>query len=163
MKKRIRDQMKNKSSNLVIGTGNDHRGDDAVGLLVARRLRTRPNLNAVVREHNGDGTTLMEAWAGAKKVIIVDAAHSGAAPGTIYRFEVANDEVPTTLFSHCTHTFGVAEGIELARALKQLPPQLVLYGIEGARFDLGASLSNEVYNAAYTLLTHHLPQDTRGH
>ncbi len=152
---------KRSSSVLVIGTGNDHRGDDAVGLLVARRLRARTNLEVAVHEHKGDGTTLMDAWKGAQKVIIVDAAHSDAAPGTIYRFEVANDVIPTALFSHGTHTFGVAEGIELARALHQLPPRLVLYGIEGARFQFGASLSSEVYKAAYTLLNKHLPQDIR--
>ena len=152
---------KQPSSVLVIGTGNDHRGDDAVGLLIARRLRVRTNLEVAVHEHKGDGTTLMEAWAGAQKVIIVDAARSGAAPGTIYRFEVTSDDIPTALFSQCTHTFGVAEGIELARALKQLPPRLVLYGIEGARFQFGASLSGEVYKAAYTLLNKHLPRDIR--
>ena len=149
------------SSVLVIGTGNDHRGDDAVGLLVARRLKARTNLEVAVHEHKGDGTTLMEAWRGAQKVIIVDAVHSGTAPGTIYRFEVANDVIPTALFSRGTHTFGVAEGIELARALNQLPPRLVLYGIEGVRFQFGVSLSREVYKAAYSLLNKHLPQDIR--
>lgn len=149
------------SSVLVIGTGNDHRGDDAVGLLVARRLRARTNLEVAVHEHKGDGTTLMDAWKGAQKVIIVDAAHSGTIPGTIHRFEVVNDEVPAALFSHGTHTFGVAEGIELARALDQLPPRLVLYGIEGARFQFGASLSRAVYKAAYTLLSKHLPLEIR--
>jgi len=119
------------------------------------------NQGVTVHEHHGDGTTLMEAWQGAEKVIIVDAAHSGTTPGTIYRFEVATDEIPTAMFSHGTHTFGVAEGIELARALKQLPPQLLLYGIEGAQFQFGAPLSTEVYNAAYTLLNTHLPQDIR--
>jgi hydrogenase maturation protease len=34
--------------------------------------------------------------------------------------------------------------IELARALDRLPPQLVLYGIEGAGFAAGAALSPEV-------------------
>jgi hydrogenase maturation protease len=43
-----------------------------------------------------------------------------------------------------THVFGVAEAIELARALRQLPPVLVVYGVEGATFEMGAGLSAAV-------------------
>jgi hydrogenase maturation protease len=43
-----------------------------------------------------------------------------------------------------THAFGVAEAIELARALRQLPPVLVVYGVEGATFETGAGLSTVV-------------------
>jgi hydrogenase maturation protease len=43
-----------------------------------------------------------------------------------------------------THAFGVAEAIELARVLHQLPPVLVIYGVEGATFELGADLSEQV-------------------
>jgi len=38
----------------------------------------------------------------------------------------------------------VAEAIELARALGQLPPKLVVYGIEGKDFSAGVGLSPEV-------------------
>jgi hydrogenase maturation protease len=49
------------------------------------------------------------------------------------------------LFSRVsTHAFGVAEAIELARALGQLPPALVVYGVEGATFEAGAGLSAAV-------------------
>jgi hydrogenase maturation protease len=43
-----------------------------------------------------------------------------------------------------THVFGVVEAIELARALRQLPPVLVVYGVEGATFETGADLSTAV-------------------
>jgi hydrogenase maturation protease len=41
----------------------------------------------------------------------------------------------------------VAEGIELARALGQLPRSLVLVGISAKRFDLGAPMTPEVERA----------------
>jgi Ni,Fe-hydrogenase maturation factor len=42
----------------------------------------------------------------------------------------------------------VAEAVELARALKRLPPRLVVYGIEGRSFSAGVELSAEVEQAA---------------
>ena len=45
----------------------------------------------------------------------------------------------------------MAEAIALGRALGRLPRQLLLFGIEGGRFDAGASLSPEVERATETL------------
>jgi hydrogenase maturation protease len=50
-------------------------------------------------------------------------------------------------FHYSTHAFSVAEAVELARALGELPPKLVLYGIEGKNFDCGIGLSSEVEKA----------------
>jgi Ni,Fe-hydrogenase maturation factor len=41
----------------------------------------------------------------------------------------------------------VTEAIALGRALQQLPPRMVIYGIEGKQFDLGKALSAEVGQA----------------
>jgi hydrogenase maturation protease len=68
---------------LVIGVGNEYRRDDAVGLIVARRLRELSPRNVTVIEESGEGTNLMESWTGADMVILIDAASSGARPGTI--------------------------------------------------------------------------------
>jgi hydrogenase maturation protease len=38
----------------------------------------------------------------------------------------------------------VAEAIELARTIGELPPSLIVYGIEGLDFSAGTSLSPEV-------------------
>jgi hydrogenase maturation protease len=43
--------------------------------------------------------------------------------------------------SRSTHGFGVADGIELARALGALPPVCVVYALEGSRFDAGEAMS----------------------
>jgi hydrogenase maturation protease len=129
---------------LVIGVGNEYRGDDAVGLVVARRLRQLSLGNVTVIEESGEGTDLMESWKGADTVIIVDAASSGAKPGTIHRIDARAQRIPTGLLRYSTHAFSVGEAVELARAMNRLPPRMVVYGVEGERFDEGTVLSRAV-------------------
>jgi hydrogenase maturation protease len=133
---------------LIIGIGNEYRGDDAVGLIVARRLKERLAGSAIVIEQSGDGAALMEAWRGAETVIIIDAAMSGAAPGTIHLLDANTQPIPKSYFRCSTHAFSVAEAIELARALGNFPQRLVVYGIEGKNFAAGVGLSAEVEKAA---------------
>jgi hydrogenase maturation protease len=128
---------------VVIGVGNAYRSDDAAGLLVARAVRAaRPDV--AVREESGEGATLMEAWQGAARVILCDAVASGAAPGTIHRLDAATTPIPTGFFNYSTHAFSVAEAVELARALGRLPARLQIYGIEGAAWAAGQTLSPAV-------------------
>jgi len=129
---------------LVIGVGNEYRSDDAVGLVVARRLRQLSIGNVTVIEASGEGTDLMESWKGADTVIIVDAASSGAKPGTIHRIDARAQRIPTGLLRYSTHAFSVGEAVELARAMNRLPPRMVVYGVEGERFDEGTVLSRAV-------------------
>jgi hydrogenase maturation protease len=133
---------------LVIGIGNALRGDDAVGLIVARRVQEAGLDGVTVRQECGEGTALMETWQGADTVILVDAVHSGAASGAIRRLDANAQPVPARFFHHSTHAVGLAEAIELARALNRLPPRLVVFGIEGKTFAAGAPLSPEVEAAA---------------
>jgi hydrogenase maturation protease len=133
---------------LIIGIGNDYRSDDAAGLVVAHRLQEKKNRHIAVTEHSGEGTTLLEAWSGWERVILVDAVRSGAPPGTIHRFDAWAGALPASLFTASSHAFGVAQAVELARALGELPRQvLLLYGIEGQRFAAGVDLSPVVEQA----------------
>ena len=137
------------ASRLVIGVGNDYRGDDAVGLHVARLLRAEGLGGVVVREMQGDGTSLVEIWQGAETVVLADAVVSGAEPGFVHRFDARARSLPAHVFSpSSTHAFGVAEGVELARQLNRLPERLIVYGIEGKDFRAGALMTPEVEKAA---------------
>lgn len=129
---------------LCIGIGNEYRTDDALGLLIAREVQSRhlPGIKCV--EATGEGTALMTAWAGYETVFLIDAVLSGNRPGTLYRLPVHNHHVPTGFFHYSTHAFSVAEAIELARTLGQLPPRLIIFGIEGKNFSAGIGLSSEV-------------------
>ena len=80
-------------------------------------------------------------------MILIDAVSSGAAPGTIYRLDAKTEPIPAKFFNYSSHAFGVAEAIAMATALKRLPPELVIYGIEGKNFAAGVELSAEVAHA----------------
>jgi len=139
--------VQNKHLILIIGIGNLYRSDDAVGLCVAQHLKGQAFDCVNVIEESGDGATLMESWENANTVILVDAVYSGGNFGTIYRFDAHKQAIPSRFFHYSTHAFGVAEAIELARALKQLPQNLIVYGIEGKCFKAGVGLSWEVEKA----------------
>jgi hydrogenase maturation protease len=134
---------------VVIGVGNELRGDDAAGIAVACAVRDdvhRTQSGAIaIRELGGDPAALLEAWDGHEAVIVVDAMRSGSAPGTIRRVDIRRDALPGRRGqSSSTHGIGLEQTIELARALDRLPPVLIVYGIEGARFGIGTGLSGEV-------------------
>jgi hydrogenase maturation protease len=132
----------------VIGVGNAWRGDDAVGLLVARRLREDPVPQVSIVECRGTVTAVLEAWKDATGVIVVDAVASGSRPGSIYRFNALDAGVPVELSrSPSSHGWGVAEALALGRVLQELPPWLIVYGIEGQNFGPGQEVSQEVAEA----------------
>jgi hydrogenase maturation protease len=128
---------------LIIGCGNQQRGDDAAGLRVAEKLR---KLGIKADTCAGQAADLIEAWAGADDVIVVDAVVTGAPVGTVRTWDarqpLISGKVPAS-----THGLGVAEAIELSRALGRLPARLQVYGIEGQRFEQGAEISPELDSA----------------
>jgi hydrogenase maturation protease len=142
---------------LLIGIGNEYRGDDRIGLEVARQIREKQIPFVVVKEESGEGAALMEAWKGCKSVIIVDAISSGAKPGTIFEID-ARKNVPLKFFHYSTHAFSVAEAIELARAMGTLPQELLIYGIEGTDFSAGVSMSHVVQESAKQVVNKILKQ-----
>jgi hydrogenase maturation protease len=134
---------------VVIGVGNPFRGDDAAGFEVIRRLRAQGCPGpARLFEERGACADLMELWADAERVVLTDAVHSGRPAGTIHRFSVPDEPLPSRFFHYSTHGFGVAEAVELARVLNRLPPVLLVYGIEGEQFEAGRNLTPSVAAAA---------------
>jgi hydrogenase maturation protease len=136
----------------VFGIGNPSRRDDGVGVWVAQALAVRLDDRADVRVLGDDGFALVDALAGTRAALLIDAVQSGAAPGTVHRFDALAGPLPAALLRCSTHLLGVAEAVELARALGQLPEWLQVYGIEGADFGIGEGLSAPVASAAAALV-----------
>ena len=133
---------------LVIGIGQEWRGDDAAGLLVVRSLQEMAGPRVTILENSGSVSDLLAAWQGADWVILADAVAGGGRPGGIYRFPVHERPLPAELFpATSTHAWGVAQAVALGRVLQQLPPYLMVYGIEGENFGLGQDLSLAVAEA----------------
>lgn len=130
---------------LIIGIGNDFRGDDSIGLVIARNLKRQSFKNCIIIESTGDGGSLMNSWKAEDKVIIIDAVSSNSPPGTIHRFNAIEKPLPADIFGRISsHSFGIIEAIEIARTLGKMPSRLIVYGIEGMSFDEGAGLSTEI-------------------
>ncbi len=139
-------------STLLIGVGNEFRSDDGVGILAARRIREKNFPGIVIVECDGEAASLMDAWAGMKTVVIIDAVSSGAPPGTIHRIDARRQSVSQELFPFSTHALGLAHAVELARSLGKLPINIIIYGIEGEQFSAGSSLSPKVQEALNEVL-----------
>ena len=134
---------------LIIGIGNEYRGDDGVGRHVARRLAECNPPDVEIQESSGESFSLMELWANAPKVILIDAVQSGAEPGTVQRYDAGGQALPTEFVQQCsTHALSLPEVVELARSLEQLPPEVALYGIEGLSYEHGNTLTPTVARAA---------------
>jgi hydrogenase maturation protease len=133
---------------VVIGIGNQLRGDDAAGLEAVRRLRaTELPAEVGVLAHEGEGAGLLELWDGVDAVLLVDCVRSGERPGTIHRLDASSAPVASALSHGSSHTISVADAIELARTLGRVPGRVIVYGIEGATLEAGAGLSQEVATA----------------
>ena len=68
-------------------------------------------------------------------------------PGTIYRFDAVLKGIPEGVRPGSTHSMGVCQAIEMARALGRLPRELTVYGIEGRSFAEGTRLTPTVADA----------------
>ncbi len=112
------------------------------GLAIARALTPAPGVT--VQVFDGEAIGLLELWDDADNVVIVDAVRSGAPGGTVHRFDASAEAVPAAFRHSSSHTIGVGDAIELARSLGRLPRRVLIFGVEGVRFDAGAGLSPEV-------------------
>ena len=129
---------------LIAAVGNPARGDDGVGPAIARELRRRAPAGVRMLECGGDVLELIDEWADSAAAILIDASDPAGDPGRIRRLDLSSTLLPADFAQNSTHGFGLAETVELARALGQLPQRLVVYLVEGERFDTGISLSPRV-------------------
>jgi hydrogenase maturation protease len=128
----------------VIGVGSRWRCDDAAGLVAARRIRELAPAGVGVTELEGEPVSLLDVWEGMHEALVIDAVSSGSAPGTVHRVDAHARRLPEPLAGSSTHTLGLAEAIELGRALDRLPARLIVYGIEGERFESGDAITPAV-------------------
>ena len=134
---------------VVIGVGNEMRGDDAAGILAARLLREQLDpAAALILEQPGEALGLLEQWEGFQAAVIIDAIGAGLTAGTLLRHDASSGPLPAALRSSTsTHLVGVGESIELARAIGRLPAAIIVHGVQGVCFDTGAPVSEPVHEA----------------
>lgn len=131
----------------IIGLGNSLRGDDGVGLHVARRVKEMLGPESDVVEAEMLGLEVLELMKDRELVILVDGTRTGAPAGTLHRWDVSNQTPPQNPFSHSTHAINALDAIDLARVLGELPACTIMYGVEIGQDEAGTSLSQPLAEA----------------
>jgi len=131
----------------ILCLGNELVHDDGVGIRIGRILMDLP-LPADVRVELAPqlGFDLLDAIAGAERVVLVDAMSTGRAPGTCVTLEGRAIERYNSGAS-ASHSISIAELMELAHRLapERDPATLHFVGVEGILFtEYGTLLSPEV-------------------
>ena len=139
------------ASVVVVGLGNRFLHDDAVGIRVAEALarlkRKDQRLNGVeVKQYEEMDLSLLQEFGNASRLIVVDAARSGTAPGSVSVYGVAESQ-ETVERLPSLHELDVTEMIGLARTLGIVKCPVRIVGIEPGDLSLGEGLSTAVERA----------------
>jgi hydrogenase maturation protease len=135
---------------VVIGCGNLLRGDDAAGPIAIRMLWERGVPGDVLLVDGGTaGMDVAFKMDGARRVVLIDAAFTGAAPGTVYRVpghELA--ELPPLAGLH-SHQFRWDHSLAFAEWLlgERMPADVEVFLIEAESCEPGADLTEPVCTA----------------
>lgn len=130
---------------LLLGVGNDIRGDDGIGSLVAREL-DHPDWVVIDCGQVPENEMIMVEEGDYDLVVMVDAANMGLEPGEIR-------QVPRKyldLFALSTHALPLSVVIDL---LQEKVPRVVLIGIQPKDMGLGEGLTPELQDAKGRLMT----------
>lgn len=131
---------------VIIGMGNRLLADDGVGYAVAVGVaeRLKSCVELTVTELHTGGIRLMEAMAGFRRAVVVDAMLSGAPAGTLRHFDPRGFVTTKNTFS--SHDTDFSTACDLGRmAGIALPEQVSFWGIEAREFDLfGERFTDEV-------------------
>ncbi len=133
----------------IIGIGSPVQGD-ALGMQLVERLRQdaqwqlRDEIEWLLLER--PGAALLQYFGGVETICLIDALDSSLAQGVV---RIEPESLLTETGSFSSHQFGVAETLQLAKTLKQLPQRLVIYGIAGGSF-------TTLYDELSTMLTQDL-------
>ena len=116
---------------LVLGVGSSILTDDAVGLVVAERLRRhfddRDDIDFGLNEEAG--FSLLEESIGYDRLIIIDSILTGGEPGTVHRLDLS--DLGRTIHSNSPHGLNLATVLELGRTQDMdVPDDVVIFAIE---------------------------------
>jgi hydrogenase 3 maturation protease len=146
----LKEFLKNSQNLVILGIGNDMRGDDGLGSLLARKLMNMLKDNQYVKVY--DGGTVPENFTGAIKrdnpshIIVIDAVEMNEKPGNIRL--IAKNEIAN--YSISTHALPLSFLIRYLESASGA--QIVLLGIQPKNLDLTNIISSEVEKSITYLL-----------
>lgn len=130
---------------VVIGLGNPLMADDGLGLAALALLqadwRVPPGVDLI--DGGTWGMNLLPLIEDAARVLLLDAIHAGAAPGTLHRLDRAR--IPKYLATKVSpHQVDLADVLALAELRGSLPSDTVAIGLEPERVEMSNELSEVV-------------------
>ncbi|MFZ0834851.1 MAG: hydrogenase maturation protease [Mycobacterium sp.] len=126
----------------VIGIGNGFRRDDGVGPAVAAAVEARRIPGVRVLTEAADPVTVLDAWAGARLAVLIDAVVTETPqPGRIHRC-TADQLAGSPAVS--SHAVDVATLLALGEALDRMPDDVVVFAVGAAETGYGPGLTPEV-------------------
>ena len=142
-------------SALVLGVGNVLLRDEGIGVRAIEELQRRYRFPGDVELVDGgtSGIELLRFFDDVEHLLIVDAISAGHPPGSVLRVE--GEDVPATFETRITpHQLGLSDLLAAAKLTGQIPPHLVLFGVEPKSLESGVGFTPEVEGAVDRLLGH---------
>jgi len=130
---------------LVLAVGNQLLSDDGVGMVLLDEL-SRGGWDERVEFVDGgtQGLALLGELSGRQSLIVLDAIALGAAPGTVHTVRSPSLRQLNPAYSTSAHESTAIELLRFAALLGELPPEIVLVGIEPELLTTGMGLSPAV-------------------
>jgi len=146
------------SGTVVVGIGNTILSDDGAGVHAARMLQAdvRMPAGATILDGGTLGLALAPYLSEASRVLLLDAADSGAAPGTLTHMTGA--ELLASAGGRSVHSLGVADLVAALALMSAGPQEIILLGVQPSNTHCGTSLSAEVEAALPRLVEAALAQ-----
>ncbi|MBC9784663.1 HyaD/HybD family hydrogenase maturation endopeptidase [Heliobacterium chlorum] len=136
---------KNMKKIIVMGLGNLLFTDEGLGVHTIEALEKAYSFPPEVELIDGGtlGLLLLDTLESAERFLCIDAVNVGKEPGTLIRLE--GDELPQYLgVKMSQHQMGFQEVLALASFRGQLPPEMVLIGVQPDNLEWGLQLSPTV-------------------
>lgn len=137
---------------LVVGVGNEMRGDDGVGILLAKRIASIGLPSVSVKTLQGDMTELYYIWQDADVVIILDAIDAHLQPGEWCLLTESTVATVKQISHQSTHSISLIQTLEIARTLGMMPPKFYFIGVQIENVDVGKQLSKRVESRLPTIV-----------
>ena len=130
---------------LVLGIGNVLLTDEGIGVRALNELERRYTYpeNVELLDGGTAGIELLRHIRNRDYLIIIDAMKFNQEPGTVTRVE--GNDVPAAFRTRISpHQLGLSDLLAAAMLTDELPPNLVLFGVEPENLDIGLDLTDTV-------------------
>jgi hydrogenase maturation protease len=114
---------------LLVGLGSSY-GDDRLGWHIAEILQGRQLSGLRVRLATSP-LGILDWLDGVERLLICDACQGGGRPGSTHRWRWPDEALAPVQFSG-SHDLGLTTVLRLAEQLRQLPPRVTIWAVEGA-------------------------------